>query len=155
MITQKIKNWLSKLFAWWPWRRSASIDVTHHIGNVNTGMTQEQTWRALSDGPMSQPGIMSVAVEQGKEEPVPENNRFSIDERIERFTQKQLPGADEKTGSPHNPSAETAREPSSSRRDIPAPTQEQQLAFLRYLVKRGIVNEGFPEGQAPEQYKQK
>ncbi len=34
-----------------------------------------------------------------------------------------------------------------------APTPDQQLDFLLYLVKRGIVNEGFPEGQVPEQYK--
>jgi hypothetical protein len=35
----------------------------------------------------------------------------------------------------------------------PAPTREQKLEFLHYLVKRGIVNEGFAEGQVPEQYR--
>jgi hypothetical protein len=34
-----------------------------------------------------------------------------------------------------------------------APTPEQQLEFLHYLVKRGIVNEGFEEGKIPEQYR--
>jgi hypothetical protein len=38
---------------------------------------------------------------------------------------------------------------------VPAPTFEQQLAFLQYLVKRGILNEGFPEGQIPKQYRRK
>jgi hypothetical protein len=35
----------------------------------------------------------------------------------------------------------------------PAPNREQKLEFLHYLVKRGIVNEGFAEGQVPEQYR--
>jgi hypothetical protein len=34
-----------------------------------------------------------------------------------------------------------------------APTPEQQLEFLHYLVKRGIVNEGFEEGKIPKQYR--
>jgi hypothetical protein len=29
------------------------------------------------------------------------------------------------------------------------------LAFLHYLVKRGLVNEGFTEGQVPKQYRRK
>jgi hypothetical protein len=29
---------------------------------------------------------------------------------------------------------------------------EQRLEFLRYLVKHGIVNEGFARDQRPEQY---
>lgn len=32
---------------------------------------------------------------------------------------------------------------------------EQQLAFLQYLVSRGLVNEGFEEGKIPEQYRKK
>jgi hypothetical protein len=35
------------------------------------------------------------------------------------------------------------------------PTSGQQMAFLRYLVSHGLVNEGFEEGQVPEQYRQK
>jgi hypothetical protein len=35
------------------------------------------------------------------------------------------------------------------------PASEQQMAFLRYLVSHGLVNEGFEEGQVPEQYRQK
>jgi len=35
----------------------------------------------------------------------------------------------------------------------PTPTPEQKLEFLHYLVKRGIVNEGFAEGQIPKQYR--
>jgi hypothetical protein len=38
---------------------------------------------------------------------------------------------------------------------VPPPTAAQKLEFLRYLVKRGIVNEGFAAGQVPEQYKGK
>jgi len=33
------------------------------------------------------------------------------------------------------------------------PTPEQQLDFLNYLVKRGLVNEGFTEGRVPQQYR--
>jgi hypothetical protein len=35
------------------------------------------------------------------------------------------------------------------------PIPEQQLAFLQYLVSRGLINEGFEEGEVPEQYRQK
>lgn len=33
------------------------------------------------------------------------------------------------------------------------PTPQQQLDFLNYLVKRGLVNEGFAEDRVPEQYR--
>jgi hypothetical protein len=35
------------------------------------------------------------------------------------------------------------------------PASEQQMAFLRYLVNHGLINEGFEEGDVPEQYRQK
>lgn len=36
-----------------------------------------------------------------------------------------------------------------------APIPVQQMAFLKYLVSRGLVNEGFEEGSIPEQYRPK
>ncbi len=36
----------------------------------------------------------------------------------------------------------------------PTPMAERQLEFLRYLVKHGLLNEGFAEGTVPDQYKQ-
>lgn len=36
-----------------------------------------------------------------------------------------------------------------------APIPVQQMAFLKYLVSCGLVNEGFEEGCVPEQYRPK
>jgi hypothetical protein len=35
------------------------------------------------------------------------------------------------------------------------PTPEQQMAFLQYLIHRGLINEGFEDGKIPEQYRKK
>jgi hypothetical protein len=63
---------------------------------------------------------------------------------------------------PHAPPVETSliakesipAKTKSTRPEIPPPppTPEQKLEFLHYLVRRGIVNEGFTEGRIPKQY---
>jgi hypothetical protein len=85
--------------------------------------------------------MMSVAVEQ--DEAVPEQGWLlaSAEDRSERPTQQVSSTAE------HN-------EPTGDL-SAPSPTFEQQLAFLHYLVKRGLVNEGFTEGQVPKQYRRK
>jgi hypothetical protein len=47
---------------------------------------------------------------------------------------------------PSPPTANAQSEPES------APEVEHHLVFLRYLVRKGIVNEGFPEDQPPQRY---
>ena len=162
MITQTIKRWLHKMFAWWPWRRSPETEFTRTLGSANTGATQEPVLRTTMDGFTPLPGVASVIVEQAGSGTSPDMSRPTTEERPERVIPSPPPVIEENPASPPvSPPAvpvETAKETPKPTRDVPAtvpPTQEQLLEFLRYLVKRGIVNEGFAEGQVPEQYKRK
>src|SRR5438477_8047068 len=55
MITQAIKNWLRKLFAWWPWKQSTEIEHAHAASPFNKGTTQGAISRSAIDGSASQP----------------------------------------------------------------------------------------------------
>jgi hypothetical protein len=151
MITQSIKQWLNKLFAWWPWRRSPETNYAQAISNLNTGVTQEPMLRSTVDGPLPQIGTTSVAVEQGRDEKIPESSRPTTEERPEQVVSSH-PSSAEVNVSPRIP-PEALKETRKAEVPPPSPTPEQMLAFLQYLVKRGIVNEGFNEGQVPRQYK--
>jgi hypothetical protein len=151
MITQKIKRWLGKLFAWWPWRQSPETSYAQAISNMNPGVTQESMLRNTVDGPLPQTGSTSVAVEQGREEDIPESSRPTTEERPE-YVLSSHPQAEE----PLNPAHPLANEKNRTVEEavsLPSPTPEQKLAFLQYLVKRGIINEGFGADQLPRQYK--
>jgi hypothetical protein len=151
MITQSIKQWLNKLFAWWPWRGSLETSYTQAVSNLNTGVTQESMLRTTVDGPLPQTGTTSVAVEQGRDEEIPESSRPTTEERPEQVVSSH-PSLPADNVSPHHP-PEALKESSKVEAPPPSPTPEQKLAFLQYLVKRGIINEGFSEGQVPRQYK--
>lgn len=155
MITQTIKYWLYKLFAWWPRKRAPESDYAQAVTNVNASTAQDAVWRVTMEGPLPQPGIMSVAVEQEKDDPVSETGQSKPNDRPERLVQPAPPGATESTETARISSAETSHEATTPPGNAPSPTFEQQLAFLHYLVKRGIINEGFAEGQVPKQYKRK
>ncbi|HLZ61937.1 MAG TPA: hypothetical protein VKR06_33755 [Ktedonosporobacter sp.] len=151
MGTQAIKRWLYKLFSWWPWKHSPEGGYPQVVSNVNQG--QGPLWQA--NGSMPQPGMASVVVEQGREEKNPETSRSTIDERSDRITQQKSPAAEENANTSLTSLPFTEGITSRGESPPPAPTQEQQLAFLQYLVRRGLVNEGFAEGQTPEQYRRK
>jgi hypothetical protein len=144
MITQAIKQWLGKMFAWWPWRRWPKTDYLHTSGSLNKGAAQEMTARSTIDGvaPRRTEASPRPYIEEWPERVVQPSadaiNRVPTEERTE-------------TTFPATP-IEKAREASTSSIS-PTPRAERQLEFLRYLVKRGIVNEGFAEGTAPDQYK--
>src|SRR5256886_17480138 len=57
MITQAIKNWLRKMFAWWPWKQSSHITYFHAAGSLNKGLSQETTSRPTVDEVPPQAGI--------------------------------------------------------------------------------------------------
>jgi hypothetical protein len=106
------------------------------------------------DGYVPQPGITSVVVEQGGDDISPEIQQFPTDEYSERISQSHQPAEvsppliPQNNGMPELPSFLDNGTHSSS-------DEEQHLTFLHYLVKRGVYNEGFAEGQEPEQYRQK
>jgi hypothetical protein len=127
MLTQAIKRWLHRLFAWWPWKRSPETNYTQVSGTLNMSATQEAAFRTTVDGSVAQPGITSVVVEQTGSETLSETPRPSPAEASDKMIYSD------------------AEKPSS--------TSEQRLEFLQYLVRRGIVNEGFEQGKVPEQYR--
>ena len=154
MITQAIKNWLYKLFAWWPWRKSSEIEYSHSTSSVNKEATRESASRSRIDGVTSQPGITP--------------RLSTIEERPERIVHPLFPASNERTETPLPPPASSIDNqieplPASSQEEVSSfvvplspsssPTDEQQLEFLYYLYKRGIVNEGFEEGKVPDQYR--
>src|SRR5258707_795847 len=54
MITQAIKRWWRKLWAWLPWRNASPTTYTETVTNLNQGTTQESLWRTTMDGPLPQ-----------------------------------------------------------------------------------------------------
>jgi hypothetical protein len=153
MITQKLKLWLHKLFAWWPWSRSNHVDYSQATGSLNRGTTQELVWRTSVDGYIPQPGISSVAVEQEMNDSTLEPHRSPVDEYPERVSHQVEP---DEAPPALSPQTNVVQEPSLLPAEITdASKGEQHLTFLRYLVKRGVYNEGFTQGQEPEQYKHK
>lgn len=152
MITQTIKQWLNKLFAWWPWKRSTVANGSDTVSDRNRGATQEPMWRFTWDRAVPlQSDIPFIIIEQEMEEILPEPRRSITEERPESvslpFVLPLLPPIVEEGNRETATELNIEGDPS-----LPSPTQEQQWAFLRYLVKQGIVNEGFSEGQVPEQY---
>ena len=141
MITQAIKQWLHKLFARWPWQPSTKTAYLHTTGSLNKGAAQEMTARSTSDG---------VAP-----------RRSTIEEWPERIVQPSPPLLEERAETTipalPPPPIEKVKEvrigEASASSISPTPRAERQLEFLHYLVKRGIVNEGFAEGTTPDQYK--
>ena len=165
MIPQAFKRWLHKVFAWFSGRKSVEAEYAHVVTPLNKSMTQESASRTSSDVVTPQPGIAPRIVGQS------EISCSTIDEWPERIVQ-QNPTPNEKletppptpsTPVPITPTIESTtsvKEQPSSKNEArfpdappPTPTPEQQLEFLQYLVKRGIVNEGFSEGQVPDQYR--
>ncbi len=145
MITQGIKRWLQSLFAWWPWKLVPEDDFAQTPGTLNKGTAQETLFFTTVDGPYAQPaqpGITSVAVEPIEDDVVPESGRPTAEER----SFPMLSSNEEDSGSIPAPIIEekikTVHDPDATSQAMPTPTPQQRLEFLRYLVERGIVNEG-------------
>ncbi len=152
MVTQAIKRWLQNLFAWWPWKRYPETDYAHPQNMMNMGATQESILRTTVDGSITQPGTTSVAVEHAEGTDPTETNWATTEEHLERV----MPSLPEDMNAAFSSSVEPGKKPPQSEgaiEDAPPPTIEQQLEFLRYLVRRGVVNEGFERGNEPDQYK--
>ena len=159
MITQAIKSWLRKVFAWWPWKKSPQITYSPVVSPLNKGLAQGAAARSTIEGVAPQAGITP--------------RLSTIEEWPERVSQPQthFPDASPPTERPLLPPPSTPPpvEPVEDKQTLekeppPAPkepvravppTPEQQLEFLHYLVQRGIVNEGFEAGQEPEQYRRR
>ncbi len=145
MITQGIKRWLKNLFAWWPWVRTSATQYVQAPSTITQGSPQETLFLPTAEGlspQPAQPGTTSVAVEPLEQEPSPESRQLRSEEAsFPTNTSSTQPKADENT-SILGEKQKTKAEATYTNHDIPSPTTEQRLEFLRYLVERGIVNEG-------------
>ncbi len=140
-LTQTIKNWLHKMFAWWPWKQSTQIEYSNAANPLNKGITQETLSISTIDGIAPQTGIVP--------------RLSTVEEWPERVVQSDFPTVDEFAESPSlssTPSGdgETIKESAKPADGTFAgaqtpPSSQQRLEFLRYLIKRGIVNEGSEE----------
>jgi len=162
MFTEAIKRWLHNLFAWWPWKRSPESDYADTHSTLNKSSAQESLFRSTVDGPLPQQGATSVVVEHAETRPPAEMSRPAPEERSEHIVSppsqplqasQTSPTLEERADISRSTPVEAVKERAVADAAVPSPTPEQKLEFLRYLVKRGIVNEGFTAGQTPEQYK--
>jgi hypothetical protein len=138
-LTQVITNWFHKMFAWWPWRQSTQLEYAPHSSSLNKGTTQESKSKSVHESATPQTG---------------NTPRLStMQEWPERIVQTDVPAKDSfpethtsgllENGEPIEKPTASA---SGNATDMQvSPSMQQRLEFLQYLVKRGIVNEGFDD----------
>ena len=138
MLTQTVKNWLHKMFAWWPWKQSTQVEYSPVANPLNKGTTQESVPKSTIDGVTHQAGIAP--------------RLSTIEEWPERVVQPDLPAASEFPEPPLLPTSTSPVEMSNDSKTPvkdaslglqSSPTPQQRLEFLQYLVQRGVINEGF------------
>ena len=128
MITQAIKGWLHKVFAWWPWKKSPPVEYPRVTSAVSGGATHEVYPWLEEEGTVPQTGVTP--------------RRFLLEHRAERLTQPRSEVSDVPPLSSLAPVGRSAEAPPEG------PTPQQRLEFLRYLIQHGIVNEGSERDQA-------
>jgi hypothetical protein len=174
----RIKQWLQKLISWWRWWEDpvpADVPVEH----ASRGSGVDPMMRSSLDDSLPRQGVAPQRGSQGEPRRSTMENWRTPDPLIHPYS--PVPDEDWDAQIPFSaPQVEPEKEPTlpppaaenpfSSRpvppvppvppAPLPAPLPpkqkpevEQHLEFLRYLVLRGIVNEGFPEDQTPEQYR--
>lgn len=138
MITQAIKRWMRSIFAWWPWKHTQPEAYRQASGPLGMNTSQEGISRSALEGTTSQTSITP--------------RLSTIEERPEHTISAQKPAtndiAETSLPPPLRPPADSATAPGNSNASPAAtspPTPQQRLEFLRYLVERGIINEGSEE----------
>lgn len=133
MITQAITRWFQKLFAWRPWKQSKQPEYQPVVRTVARGSSLETNSWPAAEGTNSQPGIVP--------------RLSTLEDWSERIVRPQDEAFDYSSQSISIPPAILDTEPDNSSQENlqVAPTTQQRLEFLRYLVQRNIVNEGLEE----------
>ena len=133
MITQTIKRWLRNVFAWWPWKHTPPVTYKQASGPPGMNTSQEGIARS-AEGTASQTSITPrlSTIKERLEHPISAQNSATND-IAETSPPTSLLSPTDSAAEPGD--ASTFPAPS-------APTPQQRLEFLRYLVKRGIINEG-------------
>lgn len=135
-LTQAITNWLHKTFAWWPRKQSTQIEYSPTANSLNKGTTQETLSKSMTEGIVPQTGTIP--------------RLSTIHEWPERVVQTDVTAKNDLPGMPSLGSPEDGELMQTSAPPVnetppgmpTSPSTQQRLEFLRYLIKRGIVNEG-------------
>jgi hypothetical protein len=114
------------MFAWWPWKQSSPIPYEHVASAASRGSAPETAlWRA-EEGTVPQAGASS--------------RRAPFENRPDRAGRSETSDRSPYSAAASSPAAST--EASAAGNTQSSSTLQQRLEFLRYLVQRGIVNEG-------------
>ncbi|WP_126596120.1 hypothetical protein [Dictyobacter aurantiacus] len=147
---QTFKRWLNRLFSWWPWRSTATVNRVQASDSRAWSAVPEAAWYTSINGAEavnSQSNNTTIAIEHDLNAP-------SIEHPM--AADAGIPSPDESNffGQPSILSAQqsvvASEQPAQDSTDA-----ENHLLFLRYLIQHGILNEGFKEGQVPKQYRNK
>ena len=138
-LTHAIKNWLHKMFAWWPWKQSTQIEYSPFANSINKGTTQETLSKSMTDSIAPQTGIVPrlSTIQEWPERVV------QTDVTAKNELPETLPPGSSGDEEPIKKSAMPVDETPTGVQT--SPSTQQRLEFLQYLVKRGIVNEGSEE----------
>jgi hypothetical protein len=126
MITQRIKNWLHRFFGWW---RTPPVEYRHDSGVLSAIRPPDGVSRSTLEGKPPQANTTSTTGISGAASTTP--SLSTIEERP-AYAAPALSPVKQDSPQPPLPPPTVA----------PAPTPQQRLEFLRYLVQQGIVNEG-------------
>ena len=137
MITQTIKRWFRTMFAWWPWKSTPPAAYRQASGPLGMNTSQEGISRSAVEGTTVQTSITPrlSTIEERPQHPISAQKSVTNDIAETSLPPSLRSPADNAT-EPGNISVSPA---------VSAPTPQQRLEFLRYLVQRGIVNEGSEE----------
>jgi len=104
MITQTIKRWLNRVFAWWPWKRSPASASIHRASKLNQATLPDIFWLPPADGQfrslvvclsqLTRAGMSKLPL--GQDDQLPMNvlnilyNHYQPPRRIRRFPHAHL-----------------------------------------------------------------
>ncbi len=148
MITQTIKHWLRKMFAWWPWKQPEQTTYADAPGPPQQGALDRLHSHSAIDGSASQAGgaPRRAAPDGWPGQFIPPAAPSPPGEPAASLP----PYPQTSASSSHEPPGSSAPH-SEAQHATPVDMQERNLEFLRYLVQRGLINEGFEKEQTPEQ----
>jgi hypothetical protein len=166
MITQKLKQWLSHLFAWWPWKHASPNRYAQSSDISNRNSIQDTIWYATIDGPESYPGTISIVIDESVDGYILESDSLTDDDTTDPniavppivWHEETLPPLrseqtkyNPNTKKPENPLPSTTQKLDSTQ-DSPTFSQNEQrrLAFLRYMIQQGTINE-YDQHETPRQ----
>lgn len=150
----RLKQWLQKLFSWWRWQEEpepaplSADGLSERVEHWREPEPPISPYSPVADEHWDDGFSLSPPprqVEAGRENTITPAGGEKAFPTIP-LSPASLPPPAPIPAQPALSGAQARSEPNQG------PEAEHHLEFLRYLVRRGIVNEGFSEDQPPRQY---